>query len=47
MKSQQQLQGKIKMDWMRKSLLVLLEQSVVIRKNQACPISQSGCFFQA
>lgn len=33
MKSQQKLQGKIKMDWMWKRPLALLEQSAVMRIN--------------
>lgn len=46
MKPQQKLQGKIKMDWMLKGLLALLEQGCY-KINHAFSISQSGCFLNA
>lgn len=44
MKSQQKLQGKIKMDWMQKTLLLLREQSVGTGINHASSTHEAGAF---
>lgn len=44
MKSQQKLQGEIKMDWIPESLSSLPEQCVAARMKRACSVSQSGRF---